>query len=186
MKRERSQMEQFDIYDSRRKKTGKIGIRGVPGSKEEFQLVVHVCFFNKEGKMLIQKRAETKTLFPGLWDVSVGGSVLSGEDSQSAAEREVQEELGHSLNLEGIRPSMTVNFDLGFDDIYLIEEDIPLSALKLQADEVEEVMWASPEDIYRLIDTGEFLPYRKGIIAAMFEMRGSMGFFDCHYLCYTL
>ena len=137
--------------------------------------------FNK-GKILI-KMSRNKDTFLAC---GMCPSAASPGRSQSAAEREVQEELGHSLNLEGIRPSMTVNFDLGFDDIYLIEEDIPLSALKLQADEVEEVMWASPEDIYRLIDTGEFLPYRKGIIAAMFEMRGSMGFFDCHYLCYTL
>jgi isopentenyldiphosphate isomerase len=171
-------MELLDIYDEDRNKTGRTAPRGNPRPPGDLQLVIHVCFFDSEGKMLIQRRSHGKDLFPGLWDVSVAGSVLHGEDSRSAAQREVREELGYSLDLSGIRPSMTINFDLGFDDIYLITRDLELSSLNLQKDEVEEVKWATRDEVYRLIDQGQFLPYRKGVIASMFEMRKTMGFFD--------
>lgn len=171
-------MELLDIYDADRNKTGLTAPRSAPRPPGQFQLVIHVCFFDGEGRMLIQRRSPAKDLFPGLWDVSVAGSVLQGEDSRSAAQREVREELGYTLDLTGIRPAMTINFDLGFDDIYLIRRDLKLSSLVLQRDEVDEVAWATSEDIYRMIDEGLFLPYRKGIIASMFEMQDSPGFFD--------
>lgn len=171
-------MELLDIYDEARRKTGKTAIRGLQRPTGELQLIIHVCFFDSRGRMLIQKRARTKDIWPGLWDVSVAGSVLHGEDSRTAAEREVREELGLSLDLEGVRPSMTVNFDLGFDDIYLIQKDLCPSLLKLQKAEVQEARWATEEEICDLIEKGRFLPYRKGVIASMFQMRESMGFFD--------
>lgn len=171
-------MELLDIYDQDRNKTGRTAPRGTPRPPGDLQLVIHVCFFDSGGKMLIQRRSQKKDLFPSLWDVSVAGSVLHGEDSRSAAQREVREELGYSLDLSGMRPSMTINFDLGFDDIYLITRDLELSSLNLQKDEVEEVKWATRDEVYRLIDQGQFLPYRKGVIASMFEMRKTMGFFD--------
>jgi isopentenyldiphosphate isomerase len=171
-------MELLDIYDAQRNKTGKTAPRGVTRPPEELQLVIHVCFFDEDGRMLIQQRSNEKDNWSGLWDVSVAGSVLHGEDSQSAAEREVKEELGYTFSLDGVRPSMTINFDLGFDDIYLIEEAPDISKLQLQEDEVRAVKWATQEEIYTLIDTEAFLPYRKSVIASMFEMRKSMGFFD--------
>lgn len=56
-----------------------------------------------------------------MWDISVGGSAVSGDSSQSAAEREVLEELGLKVDLQGVRPHFAINFDHGFDDVYLIE-----------------------------------------------------------------
>ena len=77
--------------------------------------------------MPIQRRSHRKGLFPGLWDISVAGNSLHGEDSHSAAQREVREELGYFLGLSGMRPSMTINFDLGFGDIYPISRDLQFS-----------------------------------------------------------
>ncbi|WP_444811847.1 NUDIX domain-containing protein, partial [Streptococcus canis] len=56
---------------------------------------------------------------PGLWDVTVGGSALAGETAQQAAMRELEEELGLSLELTGVRPHFTINFGEGFDDTFL-------------------------------------------------------------------
>lgn len=50
----------------------------------------------------------------------VGGSVICDDTSQSTTEREVYEEIGYKLSLTGIRPTLTINFDEGFDDMYLI------------------------------------------------------------------
>lgn len=46
--------------------------------------------------------------------------------------RELEEEIGLKLDLSNTRPHLTVNFDEGFDDIYLVEADIDLDELTLQ------------------------------------------------------
>ena len=127
--------------------------------------------------MLIQQRQPFKEGWPGMWDVSVGGSAVKGENSQSAAEREVFEELGYKLSLENIRPVLTVHFDAGFDDIYTVEREPDISALALQPEEVKAVKWASEEEIMRLIDSGEFIPYHKQLISLLFFMRDRRGTF---------
>ena len=90
-----------------------------------------------------------------------------------AAEREVYEEIGYKLSLDGIRPSLTINFDKGFDDIYLIQKDIDISKLKLQYEEVQSVKWASKEEILSMIDEEIFIPYHKSLIDLLFFMRTS-------------
>ncbi|GAB4484931.1 MAG: NUDIX domain-containing protein [Thermodesulfovibrionales bacterium] len=56
--------------------------------------VVHVLVFNNKGELLLQRRALTKDVAPGLWDTSVGGHVEPGEELLHAARRETSEELG--------------------------------------------------------------------------------------------
>ncbi len=56
--------------------------------------VVHILIFSPAGALLLQKRSMAKDTAPGKWDTSVGGHVDIGEDSHSAALREMREELG--------------------------------------------------------------------------------------------
>lgn len=166
-------MEIWDLYDKDRIKTGETMVRGNQFKENTYHLVVHVCIFNLEGKMLIQQRQPFKDGWPNMWDITVGGSAVSGDTSQLAAEREVYEEIGYKLSLDGIRPSLTINFDKGFDDIYLIQKDIDISKLKLQYEEVQSVKWASKEEILSMIDEDIFIPYHKSLIDLLFFMRTS-------------
>lgn len=166
-------MEILDLYDKDRIKTGETMVRGSQFKENTYHLVVHVCIFNLEGKMLIQQRQPFKDGWPNMWDITVGGSAVSGDTSQLAAEREVYEEIGYKLSLDGIRPSLTINFDKGFDDIYLIQKDIDISKLKLQYEEVQSVKWASKEEILSMIDEEIFIPYHKSLIDLLFFMRTS-------------
>ncbi|EQK39575.1 NUDIX domain protein [[Clostridium] bifermentans ATCC 19299] len=166
-------MEIWDLYDKDRIKTGETMVRGSKFKENTYHLVVHVCIFNLEGKMLIQQRQPFKDGWPNMWDITVGGSAVSGDTSQLAAEREVYEEIGYKLSLDGIRPSLTINFDKGFDDIYLIQKDIDISKLKLQYEEVQSVKWASKEEILSMIDEEIFIPYHKSLIDLLFFMRTS-------------
>lgn len=102
-------------------------------------------------------------------------SAVSGDTSQTAAEREVFEEIGYKIDLENVRPSLTVNFEHGFDDIYLVECEINIDTLTLQYDEVQEVKWASIDEIKLMIDDGSFIPYHKSLIELLFFMRKRMG-----------
>lgn len=166
-------MEIWDLYDKDRIKTGETMVRGSQFKENTYHLVVHVCIFNLEGQMLIQQRQPFKDGWPNMWDITVGGSAVSGDTSQLAAEREVYEEIGYKLSLYGIRPALTINFDKGFDDIYLIQKDIDISKLKLQYEEVQSVKWASKDEILSMIDEEIFIPYHKSLIDLLFFMRNS-------------
>lgn len=54
----------------------------------------HVLVFDDSGHLLLQRRALHKDVNPGLWDTSAAGHVEQGESYESAARRELLEELG--------------------------------------------------------------------------------------------
>ena len=164
-------METRDIYNIDRLPTGQTAVRGEELPDGLYHMVIHVCIFNSEGKMLIQKRQPTKKGFPDMWDVSCGGCSIKGETSRDSVHRELKEELGLDLDFENARPNLTVNFDHGFDDFYLVNADIELSSLKLQAEEVQAAKWASMEEIFAMIDDGSFIPFFKSFIHLLFDIR---------------
>lgn len=168
-------MEIWDIYDKERNLTGRQMHRGDRFEQDAYHLVIHVCLFNPLGEMLIQQRQPDKNGWPGMWDVSTGGSAIAGETSQQAAEREVKEEIDYTLQLQDKRPSLTVNFENGFDDYYLIEANIDIATLSLPTEEVKQVKWASKKGIIHMISEGLFIPYHRSLIELLFDMRSSMG-----------
>ena len=164
-------MELFDLYTADREKTGKTMVRGEPTPEGYYRLVVHVCIFDREGRMLIQQRQPFKKGWSNLWDLTVGGCAVAGDNSRSAAEREMQEELGLSIDLSDERPSMTIHWENGFDDYYILTREVDLNQLKLQYEEVQKVKWAGLEEILQMIDDGRFIPYEKSQIELLFFRR---------------
>lgn len=167
--------ELWDIYDFQRTKTGRLHPRGKRLAEGEYHLTVHACIFNSEGKMLIQRRQPFKHGWSGLWDITVGGSALAGEDSQTAIMRELLEEIGLALDLSFVRPHLSVQFDFGFDDMFLIQKDVDLTTLTLQYEEVAEVRYASLSEILAMMDEGVFIPYQKHLMALFFDMKDRYG-----------
>jgi 8-oxo-dGTP pyrophosphatase MutT (NUDIX family) len=49
-------------------------------------------------------RTSTKDIYPGYWDVTVGGVLLAGESFDAGARRETNEELGIDIEPEQICP----------------------------------------------------------------------------------
>ena len=47
-----------------------------------------------DGRILVHRRSDSKDVWPGRWDLAVGGVVTAGEDYDGAAERELAEEVG--------------------------------------------------------------------------------------------
>ncbi len=68
----------------------------VHGNPALLHRVVHVLVFDRNGRLLMQKRSMDKDVAPGKWDTSVGGHVNPGETVIEAAKREMAEELGIS------------------------------------------------------------------------------------------
>ena len=164
-------MELFDLYTADRGKTGKTMVRGEPTPEGYYRLVVHVCIFDAEGRMLIQQRQPFKRGWSNLWDISVGGCAVAGDSSRTAAERETREELGLAVDLSDTRPTMTIHWENGFDDYYVLTMDVDLDSLKLQETEVQRVKWADKAEVLQMIDDGRFIPYEKSQIELLFFRR---------------
>ena len=164
-------MEIFDLYDVNRIKTGETMVRGTDVPENRYRIVVHIVVFNSEGKMLIQQRVGTRNSHPNKWDLSVGGSVVSGESSSLGAERELYEELGLDVKLEGRQSNFSINFEKGFNDFYIIDYDIDAKDVKFQKEEVQAVKWAEKQEILELIKAGKFINYREDLIELIFSFR---------------
>lgn len=168
-------MEQWDIYDKYRNLTGKKRFRGDKLQSGEYHLVVHICVFNTKGELLIQQRQSFKEGWPNMWDVSVGGSAVAGENNSQAAERELFEELGIKNDFTESLPNFTITFMEGFDDWFFITKDIEISDLKFQYEEVQNAKWATKEEILQMIDDKIFIPYYKNLIGFIFDSRNHLG-----------
>ncbi len=171
-------MEILDIYNSEREKTGRTFVRGTAIERGDYHLVVHGCIFNSNNEMLIQQRHSQKSAWPAKWDVSVAGNAMSGDSSQKAIERELQEELGISIDFSDRRANFTINFENGFDDYYIINDNINLNDIVMQDTEVQAVKWATIEEIFDKIDSGIFIPHHKSIITLCFDSRFNYGSID--------
>lgn len=168
-------MELFDLYDCDRKNTGKTLERGLPVPKGLYRMVVHMCIFNSEGKMLIQQRQPFKHSWSGMWDLTVGGSSVAGDTSISAVIRETYEEIGVTLAADEPKRILTVQTEHIFDDIYTLKKDLDISALKLQTEEVAQVRWADMGEIKKMIHDETFIPYHESLIELLFFMKDQSG-----------
>ena len=59
--------------------------------------------------------------------------------------------------------------------MYVVEKDVDLSDLTLQYEEVQAAKWADKDEIFQMIDEGNFIPYHKSVIELLFFMRNHRG-----------
>lgn len=173
-----AETEIWDIYDADRQLTGRTVERGKPLRADEYHTIIHVCVFSPDGKLLIQQRNAHKRGWSGLWDVTAGGAALAGESSGEAAERELFEEIGLRLPLADKRPTLTINYEAGFDDYYIVEAEPLLEDLVLQSTEVQDVRWADKEEVLQLIRDKRFLPLKETYIHLLFDLHRQPTIFD--------
>jgi len=64
--------------------------------------VVGIFLIDSQDRILVTKRSDECILYPGYYDFSVAGHVLSGETYEEAALREADEELSLKLNISDI------------------------------------------------------------------------------------
>ena len=169
-------MELVDLYDENRIPLGRTAQRYSRREKGTYRLIVHVCIFDHRGRLLIQRRAKEKRLWPGKWDLSAAGGVSAGETTRTSAQREVAEELGLSIHLEGVRPLCTVNFSTGFDDYYILRQNVDLTSLRLQEEEVSAVRWVTRQQVLDMARRGEFISYPESFLCYLFDAARNMDF----------
>ena len=69
---------------------------------------VLVFIFNSLGRVWVQLRPQTKNHYPGRWDISACGGVLSNETKELAAHRETLEETGIEVELHHVESFLNV------------------------------------------------------------------------------
>lgn len=140
--------ELIDILNPDGTPTGKTALKSEAHKHGWFHATVHIWLFTSNRKILLQKRALTKKVFPGLWDISVAGHIAAGESILSAAKREVFEEIGLQLDEKELIKIGTrihqVKHANGIQDnehhhVFIAELKVPVSELTIQKEEVEAI-----------------------------------------------
>ena len=122
----------------------------------------------------MQRRSLNKDLYPGFWDVSIGGHVQKGETIKAAGEREASEELGLKIVLND-KPQYSYQIQLDNElelvNVYLIKTDtkpVPNS------DELAGGQFWNPIQIRKSLDREKFTPSLK----TEFDFLEKNGFFQ--------
>ena len=143
-------MEWNDIYDARRRLTGRTHLRGTPWGAGEYGLVVCVWVYDGQGKLLLTRRAPEKS-FAGTWENS-GGAAKAGEDSLTAIQRELLEETGIHAQQSQFQFLRTAQDRCTFFDHYCLHWQGDVSQIVLLPGETDAVQWYSFEEVHRLIE----------------------------------
>jgi isopentenyldiphosphate isomerase len=156
-------MEIWDLYDEYRNKTGLTHIRGDAIPKGCYHLVVHVWIRNSKGEYLIAQRSASRPTFPLMWEC-VGGSVIAGEDSLTAAIREVKEEVGIDLSPKSgqimttkVRSIINGKPFSDIMDVWLFQYDGIVSLSDATTDEVAQTKWMHRREIEQLRESGNLV-----------------------------
>ncbi|HEX6819914.1 MAG TPA: NUDIX domain-containing protein [Ktedonobacterales bacterium] len=86
--------ELFDLVDLHDRVIGQIRRSDAHRNPALLHRSVQILVFARDGRLLLQRRSQTKDLFPGYYCASASGHVASGEEYAAAARREIVEELG--------------------------------------------------------------------------------------------
>lgn len=153
-----------DLYDINRNLTGEQFYRGEPVPNGRYRLGVQVWMRNAEGKFLLSQRHPGKKK-PLKWEAT-GGAVDAGEDTLTAAVREVGEELGLHLLKEDMVLLRTKLCDgIEFLDTYLAEWNGTINELKFQENEVVDARWVTYEEMEAMDARGELVCEYKELFA---------------------
>lgn len=166
--------EWFDVVNARDEVVAR-ALRREVHARGLWHRAVHVLVFDAAGRIFLQKRSMTKDLSPGLWDSSCSGHLDSGEDYDSAATRELGEELGIAPALAARRqrwfrlePSVDTGWE--FVWVYRLEHAGPFV---LHPEEIERGEWLPPAEVTHRIATtpGDYCPSFK-LIWSLARARG--------------
>jgi isopentenyldiphosphate isomerase len=119
---------------------------------------VFVAVQGGDGRLLVHRRSEAKDVWPGWWDLAVGGVVAVGEAWADAAVRELAEEVG----VTGVVPE-PLGGDHRYDDadvrlvgrVYRVVHDGPFT---FADGEVVEARFVTRDELDEHLGRDQFLP----------------------------
>ncbi len=117
---------------------------------------VFIVVRNGADEVLVHRRADWKDVWPGAWDIAVGGVVASGEAWELAAARELVEELGISADLEYLGEGEYVDDSVReLARVYRARSEGPF---RLADEEIVELEWLPMSSLREWVAAHEVCP----------------------------
>ena len=130
---------------------------------------VFIAVLSSAHELLVHRRALTKDIWPGWWDVAVGGVMAPGETAENAANRELQEELGISnIALVPLGSGAYDDSDVRLISAsYLCRHDGPFT---FSDGEVIESAWVPLTEVLDWLRTHQVLPDSRALVLPFLPM----------------
>lgn len=149
-------MELWDVYTIDGVLTGRKIERAAALPEGAYHLCAELWLLDCAGRILIQRRSDTRRLLPGVWTMTTG-CVKAGEASLDGIVREAREELGLTLQKDCVSYICRVVHGSMLWDIWAARAKAP--ALTLQAEEVSQTRWVTPGELRDLMASGGIFTY---------------------------
>ena len=134
---------------------------------------VSIAVIGSDGRLLVHRRADTKDVWPGMWDIAAGGVVSAGEDYDTAARRELAEELGIAdveltpLGDGRYRDEAVALIGRG----YVVVSDGPFT---FTDGEIAEVRWVDRVQLAELLRAERFVPDSLALLLPLLQARSDL------------
>lgn len=117
--------------------------------------IVHVLVFNENNELALQLRGPSVSYLPLHWSTSVGGHVDTGESYETAALREMQEELGIQVPVFEFKKYQFELPDSGLKKFLGVFRATYSGKMNPGEREVADVVWKSLDEVQQMIVSGE-------------------------------
>lgn len=163
--------ELIDVLNEDGLFTGEVLSRKEVHKKGLWHRSIVVAIVNEKNEVLLQQRSATKEKNAGLWDVSVAGHISAGQDSLSAAAREINEEvsvlLGYRTEIKDFRYMYSFRkqemiredfIERQFYDFFILRTSgLDDKTLYFQESEVQAVKFVDLTELERMIMNQEIV-----------------------------
>ena len=160
--------ELLDVLDENWIKTGQILPRKEVHKCGLWHRIIVVAIVNDKNEILIQQRSHNKDKNPDMWDISVTGHLSAGQDSLTAATREISEEvsvsLGYTVEVRDFRFMFSYrkeekvsdeHYDRQFYDFFILRQyGLSAENIKFQDSEVQAIKFVSVNELNEMREKG--------------------------------
>ena len=130
---------------------------------------VSIAVLSSDGRLLVHRRADTKDVWPGMWDLAAGGVVGAGESYEEAARRELAEELG--VTVDAMEDLGSGSFTDDAVDLvgrgYRCTHDGPFT---FTDGEIAEVRWVTGAELAALLAEQPFVPDNVALLLPLLRL----------------
>ncbi len=155
-------MEMVDIIDGEGRTIGTVSRQEM----RRFRLphrAVYILVFNRRGDLFVHLRTPSKDVYPGYWDVCIGGVLAAGESFDEGALREGREELGVEIEPEPL-------FPFRYEDAASVVQGMVYRAVhegpfQLQVEEIVQGEFLPLAKIVERAKADKFCPDGLGVLA---------------------
>ena len=156
--------ELIDVLDENGIKTGQVVTRKEVHKQGLWHRAIVVAIINEKNEILLQQRSEKKEKNAGLWDISAAGHISCGQDSLSAATREINEEvsvnLGFNVEVKEFRFMYSFRKQQVFKDDFienqfydffiLSQQGLNEKSIKFQESEVQAIKFVTISELNQM------------------------------------